>query len=159
MGFRAWRATVSLLGIVLLMLGCVHGGGDYRPYDDSADAGAEIESLLADSSSSRRILLVFGGNWCSDSRMLEQRMQEAELAQLLAREFRVLHVDVGNFHRNLDITARYGNPIDKGIPSVVMLSPSGATLYTDHGSLSSAGAMAASDVQAFFERLAAQVAP
>jgi thioredoxin 1 len=156
---RALHAGVAMIAVLALLAGCAHSGPDYSPYDDKADAGAAIAGLLANKESARRILLVFGANWCSDSRALEQRMQEPRLAQLLAREFRVLHIDVGMSNRNLDITRRYGNPIDKGIPSVVLLSPSGDRLYTDHGSLSSAGDMTALAVQAFFERLVAHPAP
>jgi protein disulfide-isomerase len=126
-----------------------------RPYDEKADANAAIAALVADSSADKRILLVFGANWCQDSRRLEAHFRSAELAPLLAREFRVLHVDVGTFHRNLDITARYGDPIDKGIPSIVLLEPDGRILFATHGQLSSASKMKRAQVVSFFERLAA----
>ena len=128
---------------------------DLRPYDRGADAKAQIEALLADRTSGKRILLTFGGNWCPDSRSLERRYRTPELAAVLEREFRALHVDVGMSRRSLDIVRKYGNPIDKGIPSVVLLAPDGTLLYTDHGSLSSAGRMSDPDLIAFFERLAA----
>jgi protein disulfide-isomerase len=127
---------------------------EFRPYDDKADAAAVIAAALADNPGHQRLLLTFGANWCKDSRALERNYQEPELAALLAQEFKVVHIDVGMFHRNLDITERYGNPIDKGIPSVVLLDAEGSAQYVDHGSLSSAESMSTASVRKFFERLA-----
>lgn len=153
------RSRVLLPSLLWCLLCACAGAGareDFRPYDSKADVAAQIEALVADRAAGKRILLTFGGNWCADSRSLEKRYRTPELAALLEREFRVLHVDVGTFHRNLDIAERYGNPIDKGIPSVVLLAPDGTLLYTDHGSLSSAGRMSDPELIAFFERLAAE---
>ena len=147
---------VSLVGCALSARAGTGAKDDFRPYDRKADAAAQIEALMADGAAGKRILLTFGSNWCSDSRSLERRYRTPELGALLGREFRVLHVDVGRFRRNLDVVERYGNPIDKGIPSVVLLAPDGQVLYTDHGSLSSAGRMSDPDLVAFFERLAAE---
>jgi hypothetical protein len=155
----ACSRVVLLVSLFCCALFARAGSGaedNFRPYDRGADAKAQIEALLADRSSGKRILLTFGGNWCPDSRSLERRYRTPELAAVLEREFRALHVDVGMSHRNLDIVRKYGNPIDKGIPSVVLLAPDGTLLYTDHGSLSSAGRMSDPDVIAFFERLAAE---
>jgi len=151
--------ALLLLSLLACAPGVRAGGGadkDFRPYDSKADVAAQIEALVADRAAGTRILLTFGGNWCADSRSLERRYRTPALAALLAREFRVLHVDVGHFQRNRDIVERYGNPVDKGIPSVVLLAPDGSVLYTDHGSLSSVGRMSDPDVVAFFERLAAR---
>jgi thioredoxin 1 len=155
LGCSRFVLLVSLLCCALFARAGSGAGDDFRPYDRNADARAQIEALFSDRASGKRILLTFGANWCPDSRSLERRYRTPELAALLEREFRVLHVDVGMRHRNLDIVEKYGNPIDKGIPSVVLLAPDGKVLYTDHGSLSSAGHMSDPDVIAFFERLAA----
>ena len=68
------------------------------------------------------------------------------------REFLVLYIDVGMFHHNLDIIARYGNPIDEGIPSVVLLDPAGNTLFVSHGGLSSADSMSDAAIMVFFDQ-------
>ena len=146
-------AWLSVVFVLLAVGACAEV--EYRPYDEKADAKAAIAQLLADTASQKRILLTFGANWCEDSRALESHYRDPELAALLQREFRVLHVDVGVSHRNLDINQRYGNPIDKGIPSVVLLRPDGTVLYTAHGKLSSAHRMSHKKVMTFFTRLAA----
>ena len=153
------RSCVALLVLLLccaLFARARAGDEDgFRPYDREADPRAQIAALLEDRSSGKRILLTFGANWCSDSRSLARRYRTPELAAVLEREFRTLHVDVGRSQRNRDIVEQYGNPTDMGIPSVVLLAPDGTLLYTDHGSLSSAGRMSDPELIAFFERLAA----
>lgn len=37
--------------------------------------------------------------------------------------FNVVKVNVGNFDRNLDLTKRFGNPVENGIPAAVLVSP------------------------------------
>ena len=150
------RTLVPAVG-VLLLCACAQAvrHDEFRPYDETADASAAIAAALADNPAGKRILLTFGGNWCSDSRALESRYQDPALAALLEREFQVVHIDVGMSHRNLDIAARYDNPIDKGIPSVVLLDPAGRTLFVNHGRLSSADRMSNAAIMDFFTRLAA----
>lgn len=156
---RMIRRGVLLLA-VLLLGACASGAGTAddespRPYDEKVDPRADIAASLADNPARKRILLTFGANWCSDSRSLEARYRSPVLAPLLAREFRVVHIDVGMSHRNLDVVEQYGNPIDEGIPSVVLLDADGRTLFVNHGALSSAERMSDSAVKRFFEGLAA----
>jgi thioredoxin 1 len=161
-GFPVLRRPVARVGVVLLMaLGLSACAGaaatadnNPRPYDEKADARAAIAAALADNPAGKRILLTFGANWCSDSRSLEAQFRSPALAPLLEREFKVVHIDVGVMHRNLDLVEEYGNPIDKGIPSVVLLDADGKSLFVNHGALSNAALMKPSAVQRYFERLA-----
>jgi protein disulfide-isomerase len=82
-------------------------------------------------------------------------MQRGKSADLIAKEFEVVKVDVGNFDRNLDLAARFGNPIAKGIPAAVVLSPAGQVMYaTKAGELADARRMSDSGVYDFFKRAA-----
>jgi hypothetical protein len=47
----------------------------------------------------------------------------------MAREFKVVKIDVGRLDRNLGIAAAYGNPIKKGIPAAGVLSADNQVLY------------------------------
>jgi len=145
--------SIAMLAGLAVTTACAGPAAD-RPYDAHADARAAIAATLADNPERKPVLLTFGANWCSDSRSLERHYQSPELAALLAREFLTVRVDIGMHHRNQDLVAEYGNPTDKGIPSVVLLDADGKPLYVDHGSLSSAETMSAPAVHAFFERLA-----
>jgi protein disulfide-isomerase len=49
---------------------------------------------------------------------------------ILNGHFKVIHVDVGRFDRNLDLAKKYRVDLEKGIPSLAVLSPQGETLYS-----------------------------
>jgi thioredoxin 1 len=103
------------------------------PYDEKADAEAELrQALVAAHSDHKNVLLVFGANWCPDCRELDKALHGSSQA-LIAARFDIVKVDVGNFDKNLDIANRYGNPIQKGIPAVVVLSADEHLLYATRG--------------------------
>jgi thioredoxin 1 len=59
---------------------------------------------------------------------------------------------VGNFNRNLDVARAYGDPIKKGIPAAVVLSPDAQVLYaTRAGELADARRMSESGIHDFFK--------
>ena len=124
------------------------------PYNEAADAKAEIEQALATAGSTKRnVLVIFGANWCEDCRALDASLKSKKNAELLAKEFVVVKVDVGNFDRNGTITTQYGNPTKKGIPAAVVLAPNNQTLYaTRAGELSNARRMSESGVYEFFSQ-------
>jgi thioredoxin 1 len=126
------------------------------PYDETANTTVEIErALAATAGTSRDVLLIFGANWCEDCRALDAALKDAKNAALIATEFQVVKIDVGRFDRNLDVSARYGNPIRKGIPAAVILSPSGQVLFaTRAGELADARTMSETGVHDFFRNAA-----
>lgn len=72
----------------------------------------------------------------------------------MARDFNVVKVDVGDFDRNLDVVAQFGEPTAKGIPAAVLLSPDGTVRYaTKAGELSNARRMSDEGIHDFFENL------
>lgn len=126
------------------------------PYNESADAKAEVRQALAEAGHAKLpVLIVFGANWCEDCRALDASLKTGRNADLIARSFKVVKVDVGNFNRNLDLSAAYGDPIKKGIPAAVVLSAQNQVLYvTRAGELSSARTMSETGVYEFFSRAA-----
>ncbi|MGY8628011.1 thioredoxin family protein [Chromobacterium violaceum] len=131
------------------------------PYDELADAKAELSRTLDAAKQGRQpVLLILGANWCPDCRALDAALNSGKSAELLAREFKVVKVDVGNFDHNLDIDAAYGHPIAKGIPAAVVLSPDNKVVYaTRAGELADARRMSETGIYEFFERVSRQVKP
>jgi len=125
------------------------------PYDEAADAKAAVrEALAAAKESHLPVLVILGANWCEDCRALDLALKSGRNAELMAREFRVVKVDVGRFDRNLDLVASYGNPIRKGIPAAVVLSPGNEVVYaTRAGELADARRMSESGIHDFFKRV------
>ncbi len=124
------------------------------PYDETADAHAELQRGLRDArSEDKDVLVVFGANWCQDCRDLDRAMQGSSAALLNSR-FVVVKIDVGNFDRNLDLAQRFGNPIAKGIPAAVVLAADGQLLYaTRAGELANARRMGERGIYAFFNQV------
>ena len=123
------------------------------PYDESADAKADVRAALASAQAAKKpVLVIFGANWCEDCRALDTSLKTAKNAELMARHFVVVKVDVGRFDRNLDISSVYGEPTKKGIPAAVVLSPANEILYaTRAGELSNARRMSDTGVYDFFQ--------
>jgi thioredoxin 1 len=131
------------------------------PYNEQADAKAEVQRVVAEAKASNKpALLIFGANWCEDCRALDKSLKSEKNAALMAQEFRVVKVDVGRFDRNLDIANAYGDGrnsvIKKGIPAAVVISPKGDLIYaTRAGELADARGMSESGIYDFFKRAAA----
>lgn len=127
-----------------------------RPYDESADAKAQIAAALHEAAVAKEpVLLIFGANWCKDCRALDQTLKSGRNAELMGK-FKVVKVDVGNFDHNLDVTAAYGNPTRKGIPSAVILSSDDKVLFmTRAGELADARSMSDDGIYEFFTKAAA----
>lgn len=125
------------------------------PYDESVDAKAAVRVALDDAKSDNRpVLVIFGANWCDDCRALDTALKTDRTAALMSRDFHVVKVDVGNFNRNLDVDRAYGDPIKKGIPAAVVLSPDAQVLYaTRAGELADARKMGEGGIHDFFENV------
>ena len=123
------------------------------PYEEKADAGGDIQHALAAAQSDHRnVLLIFGANWCSDCRALDKAMHGSS-QHLIQGRFDVVKIDVGNFDKNLYLAKRYGNPIAKGIPALVVVDAANHVLYaTVNGELANAGQMSEQGIYDFLKQ-------
>ena len=153
MGLRMKFPRVSLLVASLMLSGAVLAAT--LPYDEKADAKANVEHALADAKVAHvPVLLIFGANWCEDCRALDKSLHTGKNAELMGKKFKVVKIDVGNFDHNTDLTAEYGNVTKKGIPAAVLLTPDNKVLYaTKGGELANARRMSDSGIYDFFEKV------
>jgi thioredoxin 1 len=130
-----------------------------NPYNETADARLEIRHALSQAATTNTpIIIVFGANWCGDCKMLDSAMKTGTSAPLLARDFKIVKVNVGHFDKNLDVAKSYGVPLAKGIPAVAIISPKNEVLYvTREGELANARKMGENGIYEFFERVTASV--
>jgi len=95
------------------------------PYDEAADATAQVAAAASRAKAGHKLLLIdLGGNWCPDCRILAGTMALPEVRAFVQAHYEVVTVDVGRFDKNLQIPARYG--ITKrleGVPSVLVVDP------------------------------------
>jgi protein disulfide-isomerase len=130
-----------------------------HPYNESADAKLDIRQALV-TATNTPVIVVFGANWCGDCKALDAAMKSGASAKLLARDFRIVKVDVGHFDKNQDVAKSYGVPLEKGIPAVAIISPKNEVLYvTREGELANAAAMDDDGIYQFFKRVTASRKP
>jgi len=99
-------------------------------YPANADARQEIaEAITAADKENKRVLLVFGGNWCLDCHVLDNAFHNPHIAPVLNQNFKVVHVDIGESNKNLDLVKKYNIPLEKGVPSIAVLNRRGIRLY------------------------------
>ena len=125
---------------------------DKKPYNEAADAKAEISAALKSAATQNKAtLLVFGANWCPDCRVLDIEMRQGELAKLVDAKLNVVKIDTGRNDKNIDLIAQYGKITKKGIPAVVLLNSVGKVAYqTDGGELADARRMGSEGITQFF---------
>lgn len=145
---------MRILPVLFLLFTLAAAAAD-KPYNETADAKADIKRALAKDKNTP-LLVVFGANWCGDCRALEAAMKHGTGAALLARDFRIVKVDVGHFDKNVDIAKSYGVPLDKGIPTIAVVSPQNNVLYvTREGELADARKMGDDGIYKFLKSVTA----
>jgi thiol:disulfide interchange protein len=125
---------------------------DLYPVD--TDAKHEIDNALARTAiEKKRVLLIFGGNWCYDCHVLDQALHEGEAAEIANQSFVLVHVDIGEGDKNLDLAQKYKIPLEKGVPAVAILGRKGDLLYSSgDGEFESARSLMKKDLVAFLTR-------
>jgi ketosteroid isomerase-like protein len=96
-------------------------------YPADADAHAEIKEAEGKAATAhKRVLLVFGANWCFDCHVLDLAFQRPDLAPIVASGYEVVHVDLGpDEKKNADLVAQFEVPLDKGIPALAVAESDG----------------------------------
>ncbi len=114
-------------------------------FDRAADGNAQIATALTQAKSEhKRVLLMMGANWCVWSHRLSATLHESKaVAQKLADNYVVVLVDVNHRNgksRNDAVNEKYGNPIQFGLPVLLVLDEAGRLLITQEtGALEDGG--------------------
>ena len=130
-------------------------------YPAGVDAKAEIaEAIRKAGGAHKRVLLDFGGNWCFDCHVLDEAFHAPEIAPLLARSFVLVHVDIGEYNKNLDVAKEYDIPLDRGVPAVAVLESDGKLLFSQkRGEFEAARSLAPEDILDFLNKWQPAAAP
>jgi thioredoxin 1 len=123
-------------------------------YAPGVDAHAEIKhALQLATAGHKRVLVVFGANWCYDCHVLDLAFQRPDVAGVLKQGFEVVHVDVGEGDKNQDLMQEYQVPMKRGIPAIAVLDSNGKLLYAQKGGeFEKARALAPEDVLQFLNK-------
>jgi thiol:disulfide interchange protein len=101
-------------------------------YSETANPTADIAAALVRARREhKRVLLDFGGNWCGDCQVLDIYYHQSPNAELLAKNFIVVHVNIGHMDKNVDVAKKYNVPITKGVPALAVIDANGNLLYSE----------------------------
>ena len=99
-------------------------------YPEIASAQSDVDAALQQAAQGhKRVLLIFGGDWCGDCQVLDINLHDSANADLLAKHFVVVHVNVGHMDQNIDLAAKYGVPLKKGVPAVSVIDAKGKVIH------------------------------
>jgi thioredoxin-related protein len=107
-----------------------HAQVEKKPvYDETADTKQQIAAALAKAKRDhQRVLVQWGGNWCSWCLLLHKKMtSDATLARELLYEYQVVHADAGGAdQKNIALALSYGADLKSfGFPFLTILDPDG----------------------------------
>ena len=126
----------------------------YPPPDG---ARTEIRAALAAAAADhKRVILVFGANWCYDCHVLDAAFHSKEIAPLVNANYHVVHINVGDDgDKNLDLAENYGVPLKQAvrIPSLAVLAPDGKVIFSQkQGEFDDSARIGPADVVEFLNK-------
>jgi thioredoxin family protein len=128
-------------------------------YPPPEKAEVEISAALASAAKDhKRVILVFGANWCYDCHVLDATFRSKTFAPVVSANYHVVHINVGDEgNQNLDLAEKYGVPLKKAVrvPSLAVLDPDGKVVYSQkNGEFDDSVRIGPTDVAAFLKKWA-----
>ena len=123
------------------------------PFDARQNAKANLEAAMAQAyRQNKRTLTIMGANWCDDSRALAGHLFTQRFQQLIAENYVLNFIDVGNKDRNIDIAQGFGLEAISYIPTIIITTPQGQVVNFDRAlELSNSAKRSGDDIYAYFE--------
>ena len=91
------------------------------PYDGEEYSAEQINNFLDETlQQSKQPILIFGGNWCPDCRILDGTLQLPTIKKFMNKNYNIMHIDVGRYDKNMELISYFGIPKEKGVPRVLV---------------------------------------
>ncbi|MFO1054511.1 MAG: thioredoxin family protein [Planctomycetota bacterium] len=124
-------------------------------YDTKADAKQTIADAVGRAArDNKRVLVMFGGNWCGWCHKLHALFQsDAAIRKLLHDEYELVMVDIGQWNKHMELAAGYGADLkNHGVPYLTVLDATGHVVTNqDTGSLEKDGGHDPEKVRGFLD--------
>lgn len=92
------------------------------PYDEKVVDSLQLDEFIDLSiSRGKQPVVIFGGNWCPDCRILEGTLAMPTIKKFLQQHYQVMHIDIGRYDRNMELMDHLNIESKKGVPRVVIL--------------------------------------
>lgn len=123
-------------------------------YPPPEEAQKEVSAaLVAAEKDHKRVILVFGGNWCFDCHVLDEAFHSKSIIQIVEANYHVIHVNIGEMNQNLDLVKKYDSTLDKGVPALAVLDADGKVVFSQkQGEFESTARIGPEDVVQFLEK-------
>lgn len=131
---------------------------DENIYPANVDGHQEIrEAEQRAAKAHKRVLVVFGADWCYDCHVLDKAFHRQDIAAVLKPSYEVVHIDVGRGEKNQDLMNQYNVPMKRGIPAIAILAANGKLLYSQkNGEWERARALGPEDLIALLRKWKSQ---
>jgi thiol:disulfide interchange protein len=126
-----WLGFLSVsLGLGAQIIGPVPANSKHI-YSETVDPKADIATALQQARREhKRVILDFGGDWCPDCQVLDIYFHQAPNADLLQKNYVLVHVWIGHEDTHLDVAHKYGVPVTNGVPGLAVLGADGRVVYS-----------------------------
>lgn len=123
-------------------------------YPPPNDAQTELQAAYAKAAKEhKRVLVVFGANWCYDCHVLDSTFRSPAFKSLVDSNYVVVHVNIGDEGQdNNDIAAQYGIPLDRGVPNLAVVDANGKQVLARQSDFTATSRIGPGDVRAFLEK-------
>lgn len=110
----------------------VEAHNEPTPYNPKANAANDIaQTLSAAKAENKKAILVFGANWCHDSRALAAHFEKPRFQTLIQDNYKLAYIDVGQKDRNIDLAQKFGVESIEGSPTVFITDTEGQVLNSE----------------------------
>lgn len=122
-------------------------------YPDPAEARTDIGLALSVAAREhKRVLLDFGGNWCYDCHVLDAAFHYPAIEKIVEANYIIVHINIGEYDKNLDLAEKYQIPLKKGVPSLAVLDGQGDLVVSQkHGDFEDTSKIGPGDIEKFLE--------
>jgi len=98
-------------------------------YRTSDNALLDINKTLSNAvKNNQYAIIIFGANWCHDSRGLAKTLQSPQIKALIAQHYQLLYVDVGFLDKIKPAITHLSVPVIYATPTVLIVEPSSLTI-------------------------------
>ena len=122
-------------------------------YPAASDAHRDLDAALAAARKDhKRVLVVFGANWCYDCHVLDAAFHSKAIQPILAANYHMVHVNVDDGSANTDLAQRCEVHPDR-LPSLAVLDADGRLVTSQrNGEFDNAVKIGMGDVEGFLEK-------
>ena len=91
------------------------------PYDGEICTEIDVKKFMeATTSKSKQPIIIFGGNWCPDCRILDGTLQIPTINKFMKTHYKIMHIDIGRYDKNMELMSFFEIDKEKGVPRVLV---------------------------------------